>query len=80
VAAGAQDTDGEATQAGAVYSGLGQRQMAGHEPGRNGLGRDPAAGVIVLGSRGRSDLTALLLGSVAHQVIHLADQPVLVAR
>jgi nucleotide-binding universal stress UspA family protein len=42
--------------------------------------RDHEAGVIVLGSRGRGDLTALLLGSVAHQVIHLADRPVLVAR
>jgi nucleotide-binding universal stress UspA family protein len=42
--------------------------------------RDHGAGVIVLGSRGRGDLTALLLGSVAHQVIHLADRPVLVAR
>jgi nucleotide-binding universal stress UspA family protein len=42
--------------------------------------RDHGAGVIVLGSRGRGDLTALLLGSVTHQVIHLADRPVLVAR
>jgi nucleotide-binding universal stress UspA family protein len=42
--------------------------------------RDHQAGVIVLGSRGRGDLTALLLGSVAHKVIHLADRPVLVAR
>jgi nucleotide-binding universal stress UspA family protein len=42
--------------------------------------RDYGAGVIVLGSRGRGDLSALLLGSVAHQVIHLADRPVLVAR
>jgi nucleotide-binding universal stress UspA family protein len=42
--------------------------------------RDHGAGVIVLGSRGRGDLTALLLGSVAHKVIHLADRPVLVAR
>jgi nucleotide-binding universal stress UspA family protein len=41
--------------------------------------RDYVAGVIVLGSRGRGDLSALLLGSVAHQVIHLADRPVLVA-
>jgi nucleotide-binding universal stress UspA family protein len=38
------------------------------------------AGVIVVGSHGRGDLTALLLGSVAHKVIHLADRPVLVAR
>jgi nucleotide-binding universal stress UspA family protein len=44
------------------------------------VARDHAAGVIVLGSRGRGDLTALLLGSVAHKVIHLADRPVLVAR
>jgi nucleotide-binding universal stress UspA family protein len=42
--------------------------------------RDHGAGVIVVGSRGRGDLSALLLGSVAHQVIHLADRPVLVAR
>lgn len=40
-----------------------------------------AGGVqLVQGSRGRGDLTALLLGSVAHKVIHLADRPVLVAR
>ena len=38
------------------------------------------AGVIVMASHGRGDLTALLLGSVAHRVIHLADRPVLVAR
>jgi nucleotide-binding universal stress UspA family protein len=36
--------------------------------------------VIVLGSRGRGDLTALLLGSVTDPVIHLADRPILVAR
>jgi len=36
--------------------------------------------VIVMGSRGRSDLTGLLLGSTAHKVIHLADRPVLVVR
>jgi nucleotide-binding universal stress UspA family protein len=42
--------------------------------------RDHEAGIIVLGSRGRNDLTALLLGSVAHKVIHLADRPVLVVR
>jgi nucleotide-binding universal stress UspA family protein len=44
------------------------------------VARDREAGVIVLGSRGRGDLSALLLGSVAHKVIHLADRPVLVAR
>lgn len=38
------------------------------------------AGVIVMGSRGRSDLTGLVLGSTAHKVIHLSDRPVLVVR
>jgi len=38
------------------------------------------AGVIVMGSRGRGDLTGLVLGSTAHKVIHLADRPVLVVR
>ena len=42
--------------------------------------RDHEAGMIVLGSHGRGDLTAFLLGSVAHKVIQLADRPVLVVR
>jgi nucleotide-binding universal stress UspA family protein len=38
------------------------------------------ADVIVMGSRGRSDLTGSILGSTAHKVIHLTDRPVLVIR
>lgn len=38
------------------------------------------AGVIVMGSRGRSDLAGLVLGSTAHKVIHLSNRPVLVVR
>jgi nucleotide-binding universal stress UspA family protein len=38
------------------------------------------AGVIIMGSRGRSDLAGTLLGSTAHKVIHLTDRPVLVIR
>lgn len=38
------------------------------------------AGVIVMGSRGRSDLAGLVLGSTAHKVIHFSDRPVLVVR
>ena len=37
-------------------------------------------GVIVMGTRGRSEVTGLVLGSTAHKVIHLADRPVLVVR
>jgi nucleotide-binding universal stress UspA family protein len=37
-------------------------------------------GVIVMGTRGRSDIGGLVLGSTAHKVIHLADRPVLVVR
>ena len=42
--------------------------------------RERGADVIVLGSRGRGDLTGLVLGSTAHKVTHLADRPVLVVR
>jgi nucleotide-binding universal stress UspA family protein len=38
------------------------------------------AGVIVMGSRGRTDLAGMVLGSTAHKVIHLSDRPVLVIR
>jgi len=40
--------------------------------------REHDAGVIVMGSRGRTDLAGLVLGSTAHKVIHLSDRPVLV--
>jgi nucleotide-binding universal stress UspA family protein len=42
--------------------------------------REVDASIIMMGSRGRSDLAGLLLGSTAHKVIHLADRPVLVVR
>ena len=44
------------------------------------LAEDLDAGLIVMGSHGRGDLTALLLGSIAHKVLHLSRRPVLIAR
>jgi nucleotide-binding universal stress UspA family protein len=38
------------------------------------------AGIIVIGTRGRSDFAGLLLGSVAHKVLQHAECPVLVVR
>jgi nucleotide-binding universal stress UspA family protein len=38
------------------------------------------AGAIIMGSRGRSDIAGLVLGSTAHKVIHITDRPVLVIR
>src|SRR5579884_3203795 len=38
------------------------------------------AEAIVLGSRGRSDLSSLVLGSVSHKVLHLAHCPVILVR
>jgi nucleotide-binding universal stress UspA family protein len=37
-----------------------------------------SASAIVMGTRGRSRMTAVVLGSVAYKVLHLSKQPVLV--
>jgi len=44
------------------------------------LAKQHDVGIIVMGSRGRSDLAGLVLGITAHKVIHLTDRPVLVVR
>ncbi len=38
------------------------------------------ARLVAVGSRGRSDIGALALGSVSHQLVNLAHRPVLVVR
>ena len=42
--------------------------------------KEHGAGLFVMGSRSHSDLAALLVGSVAHKVLHLSACPVLIAR
>jgi nucleotide-binding universal stress UspA family protein len=42
--------------------------------------RNEDANLIVMGTRGLSGWDRLLLGSVAHKVVHLAELPVLVVR
>ncbi|MGE5459270.1 MAG: universal stress protein [Solirubrobacterales bacterium] len=44
------------------------------------LARDEGVGLIVMGTRGLSDWGRLLMGSVAHKIVHLAEVPVLVVR
>lgn len=58
-----------------------------HSTKRGHVGQEIAAAaveygadLVVLGSRGRSDLGGLLLGSVAHEVLELASCPVLLVR
>jgi nucleotide-binding universal stress UspA family protein len=44
------------------------------------VARSEGADLVVMGTRGLSDWGRLLLGSVAHKVVHLAECPVLVVR
>ncbi len=44
------------------------------------MAKEEGAGLIVMGTRGLSDWDRLLMGSIAHKVVHLADIPVLIVR
>jgi nucleotide-binding universal stress UspA family protein len=44
------------------------------------VAKEEGADLIVMGTRGLSDWGRLLMGSVAHKVMHLAECPVLIVR
>jgi nucleotide-binding universal stress UspA family protein len=71
----------ELKQAGVEADGM-VRTSTGGSPASTILeeARELGAGMVVVGSRGLSDLGGLLLGSVAHKVIQLSGCPVLVVR
>lgn len=55
---------------GSVLGGPAQRIKA--------IADDAGADLIVVGSRGRSQVAGLMLGSVAQRLLHIAERPVLV--
>jgi nucleotide-binding universal stress UspA family protein len=52
--------------------------VGGAAPAIVQVAEDEGADLIVVGSRGRSGLAGIVLGSVAHRLLHLANQAVLV--
>ncbi len=44
------------------------------------VAREERCGAIVMGTRGLSDWSGLILGSVAHKVLHLAECPVVAVK
>ncbi len=72
---------GELTKAGIKAHGEARPTLSGYAA-REIVEDAKSHGVdaIVMGSRGPGDLAGLVLGSIAHKVIHLTDRPVLVVR
>ena len=69
------------TQAGIDAHGEVRETVFGHAAREIVKGaQEHDASVIIMGSRGRSELTEAILGSTAHKVIHLTDRPVMVVR
>ena len=72
---------GTLKQAGISASGEVQGAVAGHAAKHIvETAKSRGADVIIMGSRGLSDIAGLLLGSVTHKVIQLSHTPVLVVR
>ena len=69
------------TKAGITAHGVVRDTLYGHAANEIvSEAQERGADVIVMGSRGRSDLAGLVLGSTAHKVMHLADRQVMVVR
>jgi nucleotide-binding universal stress UspA family protein len=52
--------------------------LGGPAPAILNIAHEAGADLIVVGTRGRSAVAGLLVGSVAHRLLHLSDLPVLV--
>lgn len=67
--------------AGVTASGVVRASISGHVA-REILDEadDAHASTIVMGTRGLSDLSGIVIGSTAHKVLHLGKTPVLVVR
>lgn len=68
-------------QAGIPVAAEVRRAVLGHVAAEIvGAAEGASADAVVMGTRGRSELTALVLGSNAFKVLHLAKCPVVVVR
>lgn len=68
-------------EAGVSVTGEVQRATTGHAPKHIvDTAKERGCDLIVMGSRGLSDIAGLMLGSVTHKVLQLAHVPVFVAR
>jgi nucleotide-binding universal stress UspA family protein len=52
-------------------------RLGGPAHGINEIAEEANAGLIVAGTRGQSQVSGLLLGSVTHRLLHIAHCPVL---
>jgi nucleotide-binding universal stress UspA family protein len=70
----------EELRAGGVNATVEIREVNYHEVARGIVqaADDLDAGLIVVGSRGRSDVGSLTLGSVSHKLLHSSQRPILV--